>query len=253
MKISGTRPTGSTGAVRPTRPAGPARGVGAAAPTGSVQAADAVRIVGVPETEMTPRVQAAISQLMEEVSNLKRELEMSKRRIEELEREADEDTLMPVLNRRAFVREMARTKASVARYGTKASLIYIDMNNFKEINDVYGHAAGDAALLHVGEVLKSNVRAADTVGRIGGDEFGVILHRANEDQAQRRVEIVATMIENKPVVFDGKPLPMSIAFGVAEIHPDHDIEHTLANADKAMFEHKQSKAPSSRGTQPPKR
>ena len=205
---------------------------------------DPVRVVGIPPAEMTPRVQAAINQLMEEVNTLKDELAKSHRRIEELEREANEDTLIPVLNRRAFVRELTRTHSSIQRYGHKASLIYIDMNNFKEINDQYGHAAGDEALKYVGDTLNSNVRDTDFIGRLGGDEFAVVLTRANKIQAERRVEVIARLIERKPPLFEGKRLPISIAFGVAELCPKKDVQETLASADQAMFEHKKKKSSS---------
>lgn len=245
MKVSGTRPTS------PASPARPAARAGGVAPASTVTAAygvsDAIRVVGIPDAEMTPRVRAAIAKLLGEVATLKDELDRSKRRIDELEREADEDTLMPVLNRRAFVRELTRTNAMAQRYGQKASLIYIDMNNFKEINDQFGHAAGDAALKYVGETLNKNIRDSDFIGRLGGDEFAVVLTRAAKPQAERRVEVIAGLIERKPPKFEGKILPISIAFGVAELSPDSDVAQALASADKAMFEHKQKKATSRGG------
>ena len=243
MKVSGSRPTSGITSARPVSRAGATKPASSTSPTNGVaNVADAVRVVGVPAAEMTPRVQAAIAQLLGEVASLKDELDRSKRRIEELEREADEDTLLPVLNRRAFVRELTRTNSMVHRYNHKASLIYIDLNNFKEINDQYGHAAGDAALKYVGDTVKKNIRDSDFIGRLGGDEFAVVLTRANKVQAERRVEVIATLIERRPPTHEGKTLPITIAFGVSELAPDTNIEQTIATADQAMYEHKKKKS-----------
>lgn len=194
--------------------------------------------MGIPDAELTPRVKAAIGKLMAEVFELRRELELTKRRLDELELLADEDSLLPVLNRRAFVRELTRTKNMLERYGQKASLIYIDMNNFKEINDAHGHAAGDEALKQVGTVLKNSVRSTDTVGRLGGDEFGVILTRATREQAQMRAEAISTSIMAAPLDYNGHKIKLSIAYGVCEVTATGDIEAELSSADRAMYEHK---------------
>src|SRR5215510_13086233 len=97
---------------------------------------------------------------------------------------ADRDTLTPTLNRRAFIRELHRTMSEVERYKTPAAVLYVDLDGFKALNDCYGHAAGDAVLKHVGRLLVDSVRESDIVGRLGGDEFGIILNRAPADEAR---------------------------------------------------------------------
>ena len=237
MKVDGPRSVGATRGIAAARPAGLSNVQPISAPR-AIE--DTVLVMGIPEAELTPRVKAAIGKLMEEVFALKRELEGTKRRLDELELLADEDTLMPVLNRRAFVRELTRTKSMLERYGQKASLIYIDMNNFKEINDAHGHAVGDEALKHIAKLLKASVRSTDTVGRLGGDEFGVILMRATREQAQMRAEAIAKSIIATPLVVNGKTIPLSIAYGVCEVTASGDIEHELHSADRAMYEHKKN-------------
>jgi len=242
MKIEGPRPTGPTKASTPVQSASataPARPLVASAPARSVD--DEILVLGIPEAEQTPRVKAAIARLIDEMMALRRELDSAKRRLSELETLADEDPLVAVLNRRAFVRELTRAKAVLERYGTKASLIYLDLNNFKEINDRFGHGAGDAALVQVAETLRKSVRGSDLIGRLGGDEFGMILMRATRSQAQLRAEALAREIESKPCEHNGNTFELSIAFGVYEISPDGDVEATLAGADKAMYEHKRGK------------
>ena len=84
---------------------------------------------------------------------------------------ADEDSLLPVINRRAFVRELSRAMSFAQRYTQPSSLAFFDVNNMKTINDELGHAAGDAALMHVAEMLLEHVRHSDVVGRLGGDQW----------------------------------------------------------------------------------
>jgi diguanylate cyclase (GGDEF)-like protein len=95
-------------------------------------------------------------------------------RIAELELRADFDALHDIFNRRGFERELQRSLSYIKRYGTDATLIYIDLDCFKAVNDAHGQAAGDALLKAVAGELISQVRASDVVERLGGDEFGVL-------------------------------------------------------------------------------
>ena len=149
--------------------------------SGGVDPVDPVpaSVLGIPESEFTPRVRDAIMGLMSEVDSLRRELGDTRKRLDEVEKSADQDGLLPLLNRRAFVRELTRYIAFTGRYNTPASLIYFDLNHMKKVNDTHGHAAGDAVLKHFSEVLQTQVRDSDSVGRLGGDEFGVLLSHAN--------------------------------------------------------------------------
>ena len=90
---------------------------------------------------------------------------------------------MPVANRRSFVRELSRMLSYAQRYGGEISVLYFDVNDMKSINDTYGHAAGDAAIGHVANLLAASIRESDVVGRLGGDEFGIILANAPESEA----------------------------------------------------------------------
>src|SRR5262249_53329051 len=129
-----------------------------------------------------------VASLLAENERLKRELAVARARIGELEARADVDPLLDILNRRGFERELARARAHVKRYGTQAVLLFIDLDGFKAVNDRYGHGVGDALLKAVARELVSHVRASDVVGRLGGDEFGVLIWRAGrvEARAQRR-------------------------------------------------------------------
>ena len=131
-------------------------------------------------------VDPEVLRLMQEVDALRQELRAMGGRLAEAERLADHDVLTPLLNRRAFVREVQRAIALTRRHGTPASVIYFDLDDFKGVNDRFGHAAGDAVLIAVAERLLAQVREADVVGRIGGDEFAVLLQHADLEGAQAK-------------------------------------------------------------------
>lgn len=238
MKIGNSRPAG--GATR-------LGGVGAARATGAAAAAsaagpapvqDAATILGIPEAEFTPKVRGAIMTLLKEVDVLRHELEKSKSRISYLEKLADEDALVPVANRRAFVRELSRMLSFAQRYDAQVSVLYFDVNDMKHINDTYGHSAGDAAIAHVAALLAENVRESDIVGRLGGDEFGVILANANEEAARRKAEQLAHAISTTPVQYKGQSIPVEITYGAYALKGGDDAHAMIDQADRAMYERK---------------
>jgi diguanylate cyclase (GGDEF)-like protein len=240
MKIPETRsgPTAPsrgarTGAAAPAGPAGRAPPVAGARP-----AADTASIMGIPTEELTPKVREAILALMGEVDRLRQEVERGLQRISYLEKLADEDTLAPVANRRAFVRELTRYIAFAERYGTPSSLIYFDVNGLKAINDMHGHAAGDAALLQIANALVANVRKSDVVARMGGDEFAVLLSHADEAIAAAKARDIVAKIESAPLEWNGTRIELGLAFGVHTFRGGEDTDAALAAADKAMYARK---------------
>ncbi|MBU6473188.1 MAG: GGDEF domain-containing protein [Pseudomonadota bacterium] len=214
------------------------RGDGATAPRPAETPAAVTSVLGIPETEFTPRVREAIIALMQEVDSLRRELEHTKQRLDEAEKSADQDQLLPMLNRRAFVRELSRTIALSARYGTPASLVYFDLDDFKQINDTHSHAAGDAVLHHFAKTLMSHVRDSDIVGRLGGDEFCVILSHAGQMQAHRKAEALAHTLAETPPSWNGKPIRIGFSYGTFELLPGESADSAIARADEAMYAHK---------------
>jgi diguanylate cyclase (GGDEF)-like protein len=132
-----------------------------------------------------------------ELARLRRDLTDSQRRLRELELLAETDPLCQVLNRRGFDRELVRSLAHVERYGGSVGLIYVDLDGFKAVNDRLGHAAGDRLLAAAADVLLTELRASDTVARIGGDEFCAILHNINGlDIVVKALSLEARMAEH---------------------------------------------------------
>ncbi len=224
---------GANAPVQPVQPVEPARATRATrAPV------DVATIMGVPEAELTPKVRAALDKLMAEVHSLREDLERSRRRIGYLEQLADRDPLAPVLNRRAFVRELTRMIAFAERYGAPSSVLYLDIDGMKRINDSHGHGAGDAALKHVAEVLLRDVRASDIVGRLGGDEFGIILAQADGPAAAAKAAALAAAIESEPVSWQDATFELGVSYGAYTFAGGEGVDEALSAADRAMYAQK---------------
>ena len=230
--LSGVRATGAAAYARQAQAAETVQAVPPVAATASV--------MGIPESEFTPRVRDAILTLMGEVDNLRRELQSTRERLEQVERSADQDHLVPLLNRRAFVRELTRYISFAGRYGTPATLLYFDLDGFKQVNDSLGHAAGDAVLAHFADTLLAQTRDSDVVGRLGGDEFGVLLAHAGVDQGRKKAEILAEKLQSHPVMWQGKPIKTRFSFGAFELKGDDTADLAIARADEQMYVHKKS-------------
>lgn len=215
---------------------------GAQTPAAATVQVDKTAFLGLDEADLTPPVRQAIRTLLIEIDDLRGEVGRLKQRLVETEGLADRDALTPLLNRRALVREIGRIRTFAARYGSPASLVYFDLDGFKMVNDRFGHAAGDAALKTVAERLQAQVRESDIVGRMGGDEFAVILVQADRAAAEAKGEALVRAIEAAPVVFGDWTAPLHLSFGVAEISPDLEPEAIVAQADAAMFAKKRGKA-----------
>lgn len=199
---------------------------------------DTASIMDIPEGELTPKVHAAIMNLMAEVESLRDELKRSRSRVERLEQLANQDSLTPIANRRAFVREMSRIMAFSQRYGTASSILYFDVDGLKAINDTHGHAAGDAMLMFIANVLMENIRESDMVGRLGGDEFGVLLAQADKQGANEKAASLAQAVAEREFIWQGAKLPLSLSYGAYSFKPGEDVSTALANADKAMYDNK---------------
>ena len=236
MKISGAR-TEPFSAIRKRALVH----AGAQATAQSAAPMDKTVFLGLGEADLTPAVQGALTTLLSEIDELRGEVGRLKSKLTEVEGLADRDALTPLLNRRAFVRELGRVRTFAQRYGSPASLVYFDLDGFKAVNDRYGHAAGDACLCAVAERLIAHVRESDVVGRMGGDEFAVILVQADQTTAENKARSLSQAIEATPIRFGAWTAPLHISFGVREISTELDAEAIVAEADAAMFARKRQR------------
>jgi diguanylate cyclase (GGDEF)-like protein len=198
-------------------------------------------LFGIPEGEFTPRVREAVTTLMHEVDRLRRELEQARAGLADAARSADQDMLLPVLNRRAFVREITRFIGFAERYGTPSSLVYFDLDHFKSINDRHGHAAGDAVLRQFAESLQRQIRETDVLARLGGDEFGVILAHITHEQALKKAVSLGQQLHASPPVWNGETLDCGFSFGVCELKAGETAETAIHSADQEMYAQKHAR------------
>jgi diguanylate cyclase (GGDEF)-like protein len=240
MKITGNRPGSVSGASGVGAYASVQKASSAAQPAATRPAGEVASVLGIPESEFTPRVRDAIMNLMGEVDRLRGELELARSQIEAVQALADQDGLVPLLNRRAFVREMSRILDFGERYDLTASLVYFDLDGFKRVNDTLGHAAGDAVLRHVARILTDNVRESDVIGRLGGDEFGLIMAKADRDAAERKAKFLADQLSGTPFDWNGHRIELSMAHGVHVFRKGENVDGAMENADRAMYNAKSS-------------
>jgi len=160
-----------------------------------------------------------------------------KRLEDELEELATRDSLTGLFNRRELARCLDDELERASRYEHPMAVLWIDFDHFKDVNDNWGHAAGDTVLRTVSDLLKQSIRGIDVIGRFGGEEFVVILPEMDVDEAETTAERLRQQVAREPVALDnGHTVPITISIGVA-VFPAHgcNSERLCAAADKAMY------------------
>jgi diguanylate cyclase (GGDEF)-like protein len=169
------------------------------------------------------------------VRRLKAELARATQRIEELTETAERDFLLDIFNRRGFARELNRSIDYIKRYQAIGALIMLDVDRLKPINDAFGHAAGDQVLKAVASTLTEQVRSSDVVGRLGGDEFGVLLWNLSEADARDKAVALELAIDDLSFTFDNNTVRAGASAGVAILDLRADAQSALDAADRAMY------------------
>ena len=157
-----------------------------------------------------------------------------------LRRLAHSDDLTGLLNRSLFLDRLQTAIDQCDRYQQSCSLLYIDVDNFKQVNDQYGHDAGDLLLKTVGERIRQNCRISDSAARLGGDEFAILLGHINEVDTHAAAEKILQKV-SEPVVLDAQNLQVSLSIGIAH-YPDtaKNLQELMKQADEAMYRAKQT-------------
>ena len=176
--------------------------------------------------------------LMEEIARLRGDVARLESRCEELDRDAHRDALVPVANRRGLVRQLDMLIARRARHNIPAALLFVDVDGLKWLNDTFGHSAGDAALVHLAELMSSAVRQSDLVARLGGDEFAVLLDHADDSAATETAKRLVDAVAGSDFIHHGRPLPLSVAVGFTVIELGDTAETVLDRADREMYRDK---------------
>lgn len=229
-------------ASRVTRPMGAISGVVRRIGEGTLDARADPRSSGV-LAELANGVNHMAQQVAMTQQELRRQVHLATSELrhqkEAAELAARVDALTQVLGRRSFTEEANAEIQRSIRYQQPLALLIIDIDHFKSINDSHGHATGDAVLFHFAQLLSRELRENDLIGRIGGEEFAVLLPGSLAPQAERVAERMRTSVEHSQIQVRGQPLHFTASFGVAEFQPSElGLESLMARADAALYDAK---------------
>lgn len=149
------------------------------------------------------------------------------------------DDMTQLWNRRYFMQACDEEFERAQRYDNVFSFLMLDADRFKAVNDNYGHAAGDVVLVNLAKVMSESVRKVDFVGRLGGEEFAILLPNTPELEAELLAERIRHAVESSPADYQGQALPITISIGISSYRPnDQDLDQVIQRADKALYEAK---------------
>jgi len=177
-----------------------------------------------------------IGQLATVMNDMAVQLDLDRRVLEEI---ATQDALTGLYNRRSFDERMVEELGRSKRFSHPCSLLMMDLDNFKNVNDTFGHQAGDKILKEVSVLIRGRARAQDFVARYGGEEMTAILPETPHGAALYFAEQLRELIDSYPFRMDGKKIPVTISIGVAT-YPEHgiEVEDIIGKADEALYEAK---------------
>ena len=174
------------------------------------------------------------------INSLKAQIRELQAKLERSEEESRNDFLTGLSNKKTLEAEIARIEAIHKRYDVEYSICFFDIDNFKTINDTYGHDAGDAILRKVGEILRENSREVDIVGRFGGEEFVIVLPRTGLDEAQIFAEKILKAVAAFQFIYKKSRFNITMSCGVSARSKRKDEKDTLKAADELLYKAKNS-------------
>lgn len=206
---------------------------------GTLMALATATIAGIFLLVINRRLRQCRRRLVAANRQLRAHLREAQTRQEALQEQVLRDPLTGLLNRRYLDEAMEIEVQRAARAHESVSLVMLDVDHFKRINDDHGHQAGDFALASLAKLLNANVRNGDIVCRYGGEEFVILLSDATTEVATQRAECWRRLVENSPLTFDGRQIRLTASFGVAT-YADHaaSADALLRAADAALYDAK---------------
>jgi diguanylate cyclase (GGDEF)-like protein len=191
-----------------------------------------------PVDGLSPPAGEALARLSDENALLRASIADMRARLEEMERASERDALTGLPNRPSFMRALERVVSQANRHGTPAALLYLDVDGLEAINARHGQIAGDAALIHVGKLLQDLVRTTDFAGRVGGDEFAMILDHLDQESAIETAERIGRCVAQSPLDMGGGTLPIRVSIGIATILRGDTMEDVVRRGELTMYKAK---------------
>jgi diguanylate cyclase (GGDEF)-like protein len=188
---------------------------------------------GIPAEQLTDEVREALGRLADENALLRAALAETRARLGEVEAVSDVDALTGLANARELDRQLERAVSQAQRHGTPAALLSIDLRGLEAINRRHGRVAGDAALAHVGRLLKALIRTSDVAARVGGG-FALLLDHLDPDSAADTGERIARFIADQPLDLGSAEIRIDATIGIASILPGDKAEDVLARARRNL-------------------
>ncbi len=183
----------------------------------------------------------ALSEILDYAAAAEQTIAEQKEYITNLESLAATDMLTGLLNRQGFENEISQAIARARRYEETSLFAFIDLDDFKQINDNYGHNAGDAILKQVGVVINNSIRQTDASARLSGDEFGILLNKCDIHKGKERAGYIRHNLRKIIINYDGNELHTSASMGFAIIGQSSTLKDVFDTADQAMYQNKRDR------------
>ena len=205
-----------------------------------------------PSASLTPQVATLLSSVLSIASTIQSTVQASHAELLRTRKEIDDlrsdlkqsherllqDPLTGMQNRRGMDATLFHEVARARRSGTPLSVAMLDIDHFKQLNDSHGHHAGDRALVHLSEVVRSVLRDSDTTVRYGGEEFVMILPETDLSGARFVVDRLRLVVRKSPLIHEGQRIPLSLSAGIAQLQPAENGSALLLRADRATLQAK---------------
>lgn len=184
------------------------------------------------------RDQTLLERALRYAAEIEQQMVDQRQRIAELENLSFTDPLTELLNRRGFESHLHMALARARRYGETGVIAYCDLDNLKDINDSFGHAAGDELVKCAAQTLEGSIREIDTVGRLGGDEFGVLLVNTGWKDGVRRMRTLQWSLDSSGTIHQDGEIPLKVSIGFEPYGPQDTVDDLIHRADMAMYYNK---------------
>ena len=196
---------------------------------------DDSEIISQPAQDLAARFSSVQDHLSSEVARANSTISELVERVKELENKSAIDPLTKVYNRRALDQYLHEAFSNISQNADSFHLMMIDVDDFKKINDSYGHLTGDKVLIYLANMLKKTLRDGDKVFRYGGEEFIIILNRIDNETCDVVAERILKLPRHSKLIFKDKQIAMTLSIGVTTMKSDDSIETLIERADKALY------------------